>query len=126
MRKNLRFDMKYYGKKMTIDEIINNKIGVAEHYSILYNALLHSVNIPSIYIAGYVFDEPSDHTNLQTSRHAWNIVRINNKWVPIDSIMKFFMGNYLLVMFLKVIFKMEFYILLLIEMLELKIIIPLN
>ena len=93
VRKNLRFDMKYYGKKMTIDEIINNKIGVAEHYSILYNALLHSVNIPSIYIAGYVFDEPSDHTNLQTSRHAWNIVKINNKWVPIDSTMGFFDGK---------------------------------
>ena len=116
--------MKYYGKKMTIDEIINNKIEVAEYYLILYNALLHSVNIPFIYIVGYVFDEPSEHTNLKISLHAWNIVRINNKWVPIDSIMEFFMENYLLVMFLKVIFKMAFYILLLIEMLDLKMIIP--
>ena len=62
--------MKYHGKKMTIDEIINNKIGVGEHYSILHNALLYSFNIPSIYIDRYVFDEPSDDTNLQTTRHA--------------------------------------------------------
>ena len=54
---------------MIKDEIINKKIGVAEHYSILYNALLYSFNIPSIYIDRYVFNEPSDHTNVKTSPH---------------------------------------------------------
>ena len=39
-------------------------------------------------------DEPSEHTNLKISLHAWNIVRINNKWVPIDSSMGFFNGKF--------------------------------
>ena len=39
--KNMKYDMKYFGKRMSPEEILNKLKGVCEHYSILYNALLN-------------------------------------------------------------------------------------
>ena len=37
---------------MSAIEIYNRKKGVCEHYTILFNTLLNSIDIPAIYVSG--------------------------------------------------------------------------
>ena len=78
-------------KKKTVDEILNSLIGVCEHYTILYNALLNSINIEAIYVGGFAFDEESIKKK-ENIRHAWTLAKINNKWIPYDSTWNIFTG----------------------------------
>ena len=89
--KNMKYDISQTGKKKTVDEILNSLIGVCEHYTILYNALLNSINIEAIYVGGFAFDEESIKKK-ENIRHAWTLAKINNKWIPYDSTWNIFTG----------------------------------
>ncbi len=77
---NITYNINYVGKKMTSMEILNEKIGVCEHYAILYQDLLRSVGIAAKTISGisYSFDKK------KFENHAWVMVNYNSQWIPID------------------------------------------
>ena len=92
--KNMKYDSKYFGKKMTPEEILNKLTGVCDHFTILYNALLNSIGIKTIYIFGYVYDSKEQLLNNPFDRtHAWTIALIDNKWIPLDATWGIFEGQ---------------------------------
>ena len=50
---NIEYNINYSGKNLSISEIIKLKQGVCQHYSILYNSLLNSIGIETVYASGY-------------------------------------------------------------------------
>lgn len=92
--KNMKYDMKYFGKRMSPEEILNKLKGVCEHYSILYNALLNSIGIKAIYTTGYAYNSKEKLLNNPLDNyHAWTIAFIDNKWIPLDSTWGIFEGK---------------------------------
>ncbi len=92
--KNMKYDMKYFGKNMTPEEILNKLTGVCEHFTILYNALLNSIGIKAIYIFGYAYNSKEQLLNNPSNNtHAWTIAFIDNKWIPLDSTWGIFEGQ---------------------------------
>ena len=86
VNKNIKYDISYLGKKMKEREILIQRKGVCEHYTLLYNALLKSIGIDAIYVRGYAFQKKEDlNTNNNTIFHAWTVAKINNNWIPLDS-----------------------------------------
>ena len=45
----MTYDLSYSGKKLTLKEIYQGKKGVCEHYTLLYNAMLNSIGIKTLY-----------------------------------------------------------------------------
>ncbi len=89
--KNIKYKLSYSGKKLTAIQILECKTGVCEHYTILYNALLNSINIPAIYCGGNaVNDLKSDDDD---GAHAWSLIKVNGKWYPMDATWNIFSGN---------------------------------
>ena len=78
---------------MSIEEILNKRIGVCEHFTQLYNALLHSINIPAVFVGGYAFNNENSFKNPKFSTHVWSLVKINSKWIPIDPTWGLFEGK---------------------------------
>ena len=94
VNKNMKYDIKYLGKKMSPEEILNKLIGVCEHYTILYNALLNSIGIKTIYTTGYAYNSKEKLLNNPLDNyHAWTIAKIDNKWIPLDSTWGIFEGK---------------------------------
>ena len=90
---NMVYDINYAGRSMTIDEILTNLIGVCEHFTRLYNALLQSIGINAIYTTGYGFNKKSALNYPDSSRHAWTVAQINGKWIPLDATWSIFDGK---------------------------------
>ncbi|MDR1425513.1 MAG: transglutaminase-like domain-containing protein [Rickettsiales bacterium] len=80
VNKNIVYDRSFVGKKMTSLDILNIRKGVCEHYAILYQDLLRSINIPSKTVVGLSFNSE----NRQFESHAWVMVYYNDQWIPID------------------------------------------
>ena len=93
MKKNIKYDISYGGKQMSIEEILTKRIGVCEHFTQLYNALLHSINIPAVFVGGYAFNNENSFKNPKFSTHAWSLVKINSKWIPLDPTWGLFEGK---------------------------------
>ena len=93
VKRNIKYDDNYEGKQMSIEEILNKRIGVCEHFTQLYNALLHSINIPAIYTFGYAITNEQSLKSNNKVLHAWSLVKINSKWIPIDSTWGIFEGR---------------------------------
>ncbi len=60
------------------------KTGVCHHFKILYNTLLFSINIPVIYFGGNVISDIRN--NDLDGREVCSLVKIDNKWFPMDVI----------------------------------------
>ena len=61
---------------------------------LLYNALLNSIGIKTIYIFGFVYDSKEQLLNNPLNRtHAWTIAFIDNKWIPLDATWGIFEGQ---------------------------------
>ena len=93
---NINYNSSYTDKKQTVDEIIENKIGVCEHFTILYIALLNSIGIKAIHIHGFSADSNNIFSNpiIDTSYgHAWVLANINNKWIGLDATWGLVEGN---------------------------------
>ena len=91
VHKNITYKLSFSGKKMTAIEILECKTGVCEHFTILYNALLNSINIPAIYCGGNAVNEIK--SNDDDGAHAWSLVKIDNKWFPMDATWDIFSGH---------------------------------
>ena len=88
----MTYDLDYSGKDLTLDEIYNQKRGVCEHYTLLYNAMLNSVGIKTMYISGWAFDKNITFADEKSIGHAWTAALINGKWKELDSTWGLFEG----------------------------------
>ena len=69
---------------MTVDEILENKVGVCAHNTRLYNSFLNCIGIKAIYTKGYAQTKNDSVIDLN-ERHAWTVAKIDDKWIPLDS-----------------------------------------
>ena len=88
----MTYDLDYSGKELTVKEIYDQKKGVCEHYTKLYNAMLNAVGIKTLYISGWAFDKNQTSGNKDTIGHAWTAALIENKWIELDSTWGLFEG----------------------------------
>ena len=85
VHKNIKYDLNYSGRRdLTPIDVYKMRVGVCHHYTILCNALLYSLGYKVIFISGFCCDKISDDY-INTGGHAWSLIKINNKWYPIDS-----------------------------------------
>ena len=86
VNKNMEYSLSYSGAKMTVDEILEKLIGVCEHFTRLYNALLQSIGIKAVYLGGYAMSGKNGKPERASSvRHAWTMAQIDGKWKAFDS-----------------------------------------
>ena len=86
VNKNMEYDLRYSGAKMTVDEILSKLIGVCEHFTRLYNALLQSIGIKAVYLGGYAISgKDGTPESADSVRHAWTMAQIDGKWKAFDS-----------------------------------------
>lgn len=55
---------------------------VCSGYALAFEHLMHKAGIPCGYISGFAYDETEK--NPEECGHAWNIVKIDNKWYEVD------------------------------------------
>ena len=86
VNKNMKYSMSYFGAKMTVDEILEKLIGVCEHFTRLYNALLQSIGIKAVYLGGYAISgKDGTPESADSVPHAWTMAKIDGKWKAFDS-----------------------------------------
>ena len=87
---NIKYKLSLKEKKLKAIEILENKEGVCQHFTILYNALLNSIGIPAIYVNG--FNLKQEDNKLIPTSHSWSIINNNGKWIGIDATWGLFNG----------------------------------
>ena len=75
-----------------LDQIFAQKRGVCEHYTLLYNAMLNSIGIKTLFVAGWAFDKDQTSGDKDTIGHAWSAALIDGKWKELDSTWGLFEG----------------------------------
>ena len=91
----IKYDKSYTGKDMNPIEIYEKRRGVCEHFTILYNALLRVIDIPTIYVCGFANNGEKGRIqirNIEKQRHAWTLAKINGRWIPLDATWGIFKG----------------------------------
>ena len=83
VHKNIKYDLNYVGRYLTPIDIYKMRVGVCHHHTKLCNALLYSLGYQVIYAHGYIYNKIYDDYN-STIKHAWSLIKINNKWYPLD------------------------------------------
>ena len=86
----MTYNLLLRGRNMTAREIYNKKIGVCEHFTLLYNTLLVSQGIKAIKISGFALNRNKNQQNkeqntLKDNRHCWTLALIDGVWVPLDA-----------------------------------------
>ena len=99
----MTYNLSYVGRKMTAKEIYDKKIGVCEHFSLLYNTLLTSQGINVVKVSGYALENLEKDKNkedkktspniLKDNLHAWSLALIDGVWVPLDATWNLFEKN---------------------------------
>lgn len=89
---HMNYDKSYIGKVLTLKEIYKEMRGVCEHYTLLYNAMLNSIGIKTLYISGWAFEDTETSGDEKTIGHAWTVALINGKWKELDSTWGLFDG----------------------------------
>ena len=79
---NINYNISYSGESLNISQIINLRQGVCHHFTELYNALLNSIGIETVYASGYSIKDLKNPTD---GRHAWTVAKINGKWLGLDA-----------------------------------------
>lgn len=80
--------LKYYYNEKPISSILKEDsgevLGICCNYVALMNILCYKVGIESYYVNGYAYNCNSSDEFKYDSLHAWNILKINNKYFLID------------------------------------------
>ncbi|MCS7134726.1 MAG: transglutaminase-like domain-containing protein [Candidatus Pacearchaeota archaeon] len=80
IRKNVRYSKEYL-QPQRASWILENKVGVCSHYTILFIALCRALNISARYVSGIVYDEEKN----EFAEHAWAEVYFDEYgWIPYD------------------------------------------
>ncbi len=76
-----------YSNRQDKFEVYKNRKGVCAGYAKLYQWFLDWVEIETVVISGHIRDERNHYVELSEKefRHAWNAIKINNKWLLVDS-----------------------------------------
>ena len=85
VNKYLKYNINHYYKDYTPKEIYELKEGVCSHFTLLFNTLLNSIDIPAIYVCGIANNGETQFNDIQNKKHAWTLAKINNKWIPLDA-----------------------------------------
>ena len=88
----MTYDLSYSGKEYTPKEIYDRKHGVCEHYTILYNEMLNSIGIKTLFVFGWGFQNNETSGNKDTTGHSWTVALIDGKWIELDSTWGLFEG----------------------------------
>ena len=85
---NIQYDLtqmnsgkRYDSDQAIIDEVLNDRKGICQHYSELFLAMSKSVGLESFLISGYTRDVFGKIADLS---HAWNGVKIDSNYYLID------------------------------------------
>ena len=102
----MTYNLSYLGRKMISNQIYEKKMGVCEHYSVLYNTLLTSQGFKVVKVSGYALDNnrvennnnininiQKNQDNLNDRRHAWSLALIDEQWIPFDATLNLFEKN---------------------------------
>ena len=89
---HITYDLSYHGKNKTALEIYNEKKGVCEHYTILYNAMLNAIGIKTIKTFGWALDKDKTSANQDTIGHAWSVILDQDKFIELDATWDLFEG----------------------------------
>ena len=84
VNKNIKYDYSFIGRSdLTASDILKIRIGVCEHFTKLYNALIYSLGYKVIYVNGFACENSSDFDH--NCAHAWSLINVNGKWYPFDA-----------------------------------------
>lgn len=76
----------YTSKNEVIEHVLKTRKAVCAGYSYLFKNLCHEVNIECVTIIGFSKQYLADgHKNKKIVDHAWNGVKIGNKWFLLDA-----------------------------------------
>ena len=89
---HMTYDLSYHGADKTPIEIYNEKKGVCEHYTILYNAMLNAIGIKTIKTFGWALDKDKISANENTIGHSWTVALIDGKFIELDATWNLFEG----------------------------------
>ncbi len=85
---NIQYDLsqinsgkRYESQQEIIDEVINDRKGICQHYSELFHAMSKSIGLKSYLIRGYTRDALGKIPDLG---HAWNGIEIDSNYYLID------------------------------------------
>ena len=92
MNNYMTYDLDYAGHDFTVKQIYQQKTGVCEHYTLLYNAMLNAIGIKTLYVTGWAFQNNETFANEDTIGHAWTAALIDDKWMELDSTWGLFEG----------------------------------
>ena len=83
MQENIEYDLSSLnvGASLSAIEVLEKKAGVCDEMTILFLAMVRSLDIPGKYVSGLVY---SDAFKEHWIPHAWAEVYIDGKWIPID------------------------------------------
>jgi len=79
VNKAIKYDLNYFGKLLTVEQILQTRAGVCSEFATLFNALARVARIPSSIVHGYAFGEYDKFES-----HAWNMIFVDNKWIYVD------------------------------------------
>jgi Uncharacterized protein involved in cytokinesis, contains TGc (transglutaminase/protease-like) domain len=88
--RNITYDVESYLSgsipNRKASEVLKDKVGVCEHYSVLAAALLRAMNIPAKVIHGYARREAETWQDVRKGdpNHAWNEVFVDGRWLAMD------------------------------------------
>ena len=73
-------------KDKIVKEAFLTKMGVCEEYAQSFKKLMDLMNIEATVVKGYVRNSAYDIGRVpQTTNHAWNAVKIDNRWILLDA-----------------------------------------
>jgi len=86
-KSNGTITLEEYGNRQKPYEVYNNRKGVCAGYAELFKWFLDWGDIETVVISGHIRDERNHYVELSEKnfRHAWNAIKINNKWLLVDS-----------------------------------------
>jgi len=86
--KNIRYDDElaknprlYLEIKEVVDEVMNSKSGVCQHYAELFAELSRLAGLKAYVVDGYTIE----NGQIADASHAWNLVNISENWYHIDA-----------------------------------------
>ena len=93
---NIEYDFELYQSPELQDELYTSEANVIEHtlknkkaicsgYSYLFKSLCDEIGIESVYISGFSKQFLDGFEKKPIPDHAWNAVKINNKWYLLDA-----------------------------------------
>ena len=94
IKENINYNRTYHGRQdISALEIYNNRAGVCHHITVLYNALLYSLGYQCIYVCGFAVNNNDNNYFSEDNSHAWSLIKVNDKWLPLDATWGIFSGK---------------------------------